>query len=458
MMWKRLLILPPVIAGFAVIYWVTTNRLQPEIRDISERQVPVAYIVAQTRSFVPRVTGFGIVEPGRSWNAVAQVQGRIVDLHPEFVRGGTIRAGQEIARIDPEAYQLAVAQAEANVRSGVAQIAELDANAEATQALLAIEREALDLAERELDRQRQLAERGGLAASAVETQQRAVLSQRSAVQSLENQLQLVPAQRDALEQALAVSEASLDQARLDLDRTHVFAPFDGRVATADADIGEFVSPGSRLGTLDGVATAEIDAQVAPQEMAQLSRLIFADRGNPFAPSNLVGENLAARVRLNVDGFDPQWPAEVDRITDGVDPQTRSIGVIVTVDNPYGLARAGERPPLIKGMFVEVELQGPVVERVFVLPRRAIEAGRIMVVDETGRLAFADVETAFAQDDLAVVFPDSLAEGTQVIVSAPSPAIPGMLLAPERDTGTEARLASAALPTTQAGADGGGDDE
>jgi multidrug efflux system membrane fusion protein len=456
--WKRLLILPPVIAGFAVIYWATANRSQPEIRDISEREVPVAYIVAETRSFVPRVTGFGIVEPGRIWNAVAQVQGRITELHPEFVRGGTIRDGQEIARIDPEAYELAVAQAEANVRSGAAQIAELDANAEATRALLAIERESLDLAERELNRQRQLAERGQIAASTVEAQQRSVLSQRSAVQSLENQLQLVPVQRDALEQALAVSEASLDQAQLDLDRTSVFAPFDGRVATADVDIGEFVSPGSRLGTLDGIATAEIDAQVAPQEMAQLSRLIFDDRGNPFAPSNLAGENLTARVRLNVDGFDPQWPAEVDRITDGVDPQTRSIGVIVTVDNPYGLARAGERPPLIKGMFVEVELEGPVVEGVFVLPRRAIEDGRIMVVDEAGRLAFAEVEITFAQDDLAVVFADSLAEGMQIIVSAPSPAIPGMLLAPERDTGTEARLASAALPTTPDAADGGGEDE
>lgn len=455
MLWKRLLLLPPVIAGFAVIYWATANRSQPALDAISERATPVAYIVAQPQSVVPRVTGFGIVEPGRSWNAVAQVQGRIVALHPDFVRGGTIRAGQQIAQIDPEAYELAVAQAEANVRSGVAQLAELDANAEATQALLAIEREALDLAERELNRQRQLAERGQLADSAVETQQRSVLGQRAAVQSLENQLNLVPAQRDALEQALAVSEASRDQARLDLDRTQVLAPFDARVASADVDIGEFVSPGSRLGTLDGVTTAEIDAQVAPQEMARLSRLIFANRDNPFHPAFLAGASLTARVRLNVDGFSPEWPAQVDRITDGVDAQTRSIGVIVTVDNPYGLARAGERPPLIKGMFVEVDLQGPVVEDVIVLPRSAIENGRIMVVDEAGRLAFVEVASVVFQDDLAMILAGAIAEGTQVIVSAPSPAIPGMLLAPARDTGTEARIAAKARSSTP---DASGDHE
>ena len=455
MPWKRLLLLPPVIAGIAIIYWATVNRLQPELRDIAERAVPVTYIVAERQGFVPRVTGFGIAEPGRSWNAVAQVQGRIVALHPEFVRGGMIRAGQEIARIDPEAYELAVAQAEANVRSGAAQLAELDAETEATQALLDIEREALDLAERELGRQRQLAESGQLAASAYEAQQRAVLAQRSAVQSLENQLNVMPARRDALEQALAVSQASLDRARLDLDRSSILAPFDGRVAAADVDIAEFVSPGSRLGTLDGVATVEIDVQVAPQAMAQMLRLIFGGRGDPLAPSIRSDTVLSARVHLDIDDFAAEWPATVDRITDGVDPQTRSIGVIVTVDDPLGQARTGARPPLIKGMFVSVELAGPRVEGVIVLPRRAIEAGQIMVVDDRGRLAFATVEIAFRQDDLAVVFADTLAEGAQVIISAPSPAIPGMLLAPERDTGTEARLAALAAPARP---DGGGDDE
>lgn len=455
MFWKRLLILPPVIAGFAVIYWATANRSDPDLREIAERAVPVAYVVAEARPFVPRVTGFGVIEPGRVWNAVAQVQGRIVDLHPNFVRGGTIRQGEQIAQIDPEAYALAVAKAEANVRSGAAQIAELEAGAEATRALLAIEREALDLAERDLDRQRQLAERGQLAASAVEAQQRAVLGQRSAVQSLENQLQLLPAQRDALEQALAVSTASLDQARLDLDRTRVFAPFDGRVASADVDIGAFASPGARLGTLDSVASAEIDVQLDPQAIAQLSRLIFADRGSPFAPSVLSEAGLTARVRLNVEGFDPQWPATVDRITDGVDPQTRSIGVIVTVDNPYGLARTDARPPLIKGMFVRVDLEGPPVDGVIVLPRRAIEDGKIKVVDDTGRLAFAEVEIAFAQDDVAIVFAGALADQTRIIISAPSPAIPGMLLALDRDTEAEARLASFALPTVS---DVSGDDQ
>ncbi|MEO1347163.1 MAG: hypothetical protein AAFV74_23755 [Pseudomonadota bacterium] len=56
--WKRLLVLPPVILGFALVYWATANRSQPEIVEITERQVPVAFIEVQPRSFVPSVTSW----------------------------------------------------------------------------------------------------------------------------------------------------------------------------------------------------------------------------------------------------------------------------------------------------------------------------------------------------------------------------------------------------------------
>lgn len=458
-LWKRLLILPPVIAGIAVVYWAVSNQSRPEVSDIAERQVPIAYIEARPQRFVPRVSGFGTVRPARTWDAVAQVRGRIVHVHPNFVRGGAIRAGEDVVRIASDEYELAVAQAEANILSAAAQIEELDVNAEATRASLEIEQQALDLAERELERQQELAERGQLAASAVEAQERAVLSQRAAVQSLENQLKLIPAQRGALEQSLAVSRAALDQAELDLERTSVPAPFDGRVATADVDISEFVSAGSRMGTLDGVASVEIDAQMAPQQMAQLSRLVFPDTESGIDDlTEMTNEILTARVRLGVEGFDPEWPADVARITDGVDPQTRSIGVIVTVADPYALVRAGERPPLIKGMFVEVDLAGPAVDGVTLLPRAAIDDGRVMVVDEAGRLGFAEVDVVFTEDSLAVVSAASLQPGTRVIVSEPSPAIPGMLLTPRHDTETEARLAEAAAPPADAEDDGVGAEE
>lgn len=441
--WKRLLLLPPVVLGVALVFWATSNPSQPEIAEITERRVPVAFIELQPRSFVPSVTSFGTVEPSNSWDAVAQVSGRIDYVHPNFARGGVIRAGEEVIRIAGEEYELAVAQAEANSLSAEAQLEELEANAEATRASLAIEQKALELAERELARQQDLAERGAVSSVVVETQERSVLSQQASVQSLQNQLNLVPSQKSALEQSLAVSNASLDQAKLDLDRTRIEAPFDGRVAAADVDVSEFVNSGTRLGTLDSVAAAEIEAQVAPRQMAQLSRLFGGPPAAETSPAPIeLSESLRAIVRFSADALSPEWPATVDRITDGIDPQTRAIGVFVTVADPYRGARLGARPPLIKGMFVEVELLGPVVDEVMVLPRSAVEQGRIMVVGADMRLGFEEIAVLFTTDDLAVISAEDLAAGTQLIVSDPSPAIPGMALEPQRDEGTEAHLAAA----------------
>ncbi|MEO1605506.1 MAG: HlyD family efflux transporter periplasmic adaptor subunit [Pseudomonadota bacterium] len=457
LIWKRLAVLPPVIVGLALVYWATSNRSQPELAEITERQTPVAFIEVQPQSFVPSVTSFGTVQPAHSWDAVAQVRGRIDYLHPNFVRGGVIRAGEDVVRIAADEYELAVAQAEANILSAAAQIEELKASAEATEASLAIEQQALELSERELARQQELAERGAVSSVVVEAQERSFLAQQASVQSLQNQLNLVPSQRSALEQSLAVSEASLNQANLDLERTRIEAPFDGRVAAADVDISEFVSSGTRMGTLDSVAAAEIEAQVAPQQMAQMSRLVGRQAGTePGGLANQLRETLQARVRLVADGVDPEWAATVDRITDGVDPQTRAIGVFVTVADPYGAAQLGARPPLIKGMFVEVEIVGPAVDGIMVLPRSAIDQGRVMVVDPDVRLGFEDVDVLFTTDDIAVIAKGSLASGTEVIVSDPSPAIPGMALIPRRDADVEARLAAAVA--AQSASETSGDSE
>lgn len=455
MIWKRLAVLPPVIIGLGLVYWAASNRSQPELAEITERLTPVAFIEVEPRSFSPSVTSFGTVQPAQSWNAVAQVRGRIDYLHPNFIRGGVIRAGEDVVRIAADEYELAVAQAEANILSAAAQIEELTASAAATEASLAIEQQALTLAERELSRQRELAERGTVSSAVVESQERAMLGQQASVQSLQNQLDLVPSQRSALEQSLAVSEASLNQAKLELERTRITAPFDGRVAAADVDVSEFVSSGARMGTLESVAAAEIEAQVAPRQMAQMARLVGSQAGTETGgPANQLGAILHARVRLAAGDISPEWPATVNRITDGVDPQTRAIGVFVTVADPYASAQLGTRPPLIKGMFVEVELMGPTVDQVMVLPRSAIDQGRVMVVDPDSRLGFQEVDVIFTTDDVAVIAEGSLASGTRVIVSDPSPAIPGMALTARKATQIEARLAAAVSQQSAAPGSGG----
>jgi RND family efflux transporter MFP subunit len=445
-----------VALGAGLLALGMSGRDAPERRGTAERATEVAVVETVPREVIPRVAGYGTVAPARTWRAVPEVPGRIVEIHPELSRGGTVEEGALLARIAPESYEAAVAQAKANLAAAEAELGELGVTEETTRASLEIEREALALAERELDRQRRLAERGSVSQSVVDQQQRTVLQQRAKVQELENQLALLPTRREALRQQKRVAEANLEIAELDLAHTEIRAPFAARVATADAQIQQFVGTGTAIATLDGIATAEIDAQIPPARMAGFVRLAAGRRfeGAPADFASVAGAlDLSASVSLAQGPGGARWPAEVRRISDTVDPETRSVGVIVAVEDPYGEIVPGRRPPLIKGMFTRVELRAPAVQGRILVPRSAVRDGRVMIADGEDRLAFAPVEIVFTMGDVAVL-DGALEPGTRVVVSDPTPAIEGMLLAPEPSEAAARRISEAARP---GGGPGGGEE-
>lgn len=444
---RTLLVLPPLILGVGLLYLFASAREEPTREALAERATRVAVLTLEPQGIVPRVIGYGTVAPARTWSAVPQVPGRIAEIHPELIRGGSVEANALLVRIAPETYEAAVAQARASLAVAEAQLRELSLTKETVSASLEIEREALALAERELDRQASLAERGTVSQATLDAQRRSVLQQRARVQELQNQLELLPAKLDAQEQNRRVAEANLRVAELDLARTEIRAPFPARVAMADAQIQQFVAAGQPLATLDGIARAEIDAQIAPPRMAGFIRLAVggpAPMSRIDVPGMAPGVGLSATVRLGSGIEEAVWKAEVTRISDMVDPETRSVGVIVSVKDPYGEVLPGRRPPLIKGMFTEVELTAPMVEDRLLVPRSAVREGRLLIVNAEDRLAFAPVEILYRQGDIAVLS-GGVAPGTRVVVSDPSPAIEGMLLDPEPAADVAARIARDARP-------------
>ena len=47
-----------------------------------------------------------------------------------------------------------------------------------------------------------------------------------------------------------------------------------------------------------------------------------------------------------------WDAEVIRIANGIDPATRTVRVVLGIDQPATIEDAFENPPLPKGMYVQ----------------------------------------------------------------------------------------------------------
>jgi hypothetical protein len=182
-------------------------------------------------------------------------------------------------------------------------------------------------------------------------------------------------------------------------------------------------------------------------LASLRRL-FIGRQDFHGDSVLIGENLPQlvqlepQIRLDLGTTQAEWQGEFVRFSDNVDPQTRTMGVVVAVDKPFEKIEPGVRPPLSKGMFVQVLLRGPAQRDRLVVPRAAVRDGQIYLVDRQQRLQRQPVELLFSQGSISVLN-NGLSPGDRVVVSDLVPAVDGMPLKPQPDQALEAEVAAAA---------------
>ncbi len=444
-LFKLILITLPLAAfGLGVLAYFIANSPPPERVEIEERTTAVRVIVAQRQSVAPTVTGFGVVSPARTFEAIAQVGGTVEYVNPELLKGGILPKGDVLLRLSTEDFTLAIAQARANIRAAEAKLQELAVSEQNQIAALTIEMEALALKAAELERTETLFAGGTVAHSKLDTARASHLVQRQKVLSYESALALLPTQRDVQLEQIAVYQANLKTAELNLARTELILPFSARVASVSVEVGQFVKAGQTTAVLDGIAVAEVEAQISVAALRKLLQSTGPDAtiyaANPTLMTEVLrGRGLSARVHLAVGQETLDWPATVDRISDTIDPKTGMIGMILQVESAYTGALPGERPPLTKGMFVEATLTGPSVEGI-VVPRNAFRDGQVLLAEENNRLKLTPLKAELVQDNV-IVIKEGLEEGARVVVSNPSPLIPSMLLDVTLDTDLMQQLAS-----------------
>ena len=127
----------------------------------------------------------------------------------------------------------------------------------------------------------------------------------------------------ASREAVAVSQANLDAVQAAVDRTFVFAPFDGRVAEINVELGEYVTPSPPgIQTLPAIdlldvsclyVSAPIDEVDAPQIRTGMSACVSLDAFTEkrcsgtvsrIAPYVLEKEKQARTVEVEVKLTDP----------------------------------------------------------------------------------------------------------------------------------------------------------
>ncbi|MDD1793896.1 HlyD family secretion protein [Enterovibrio sp. ZSDZ42] len=432
---RKLLFFPVLAIGILVLVIAIKTRPDIPVKPAQSKARPVDVLTLTQQTISPVVTGFGRVTPKLTWQAIAEVNGKVIYRNPDLEKGSILPAGTALLSIDPTDYQLAVAQAQADVSAKRARLAKLDLDSSNVKTTLNIEKRRLALSKDELTRKKNLRQKGLTSQSDLDTEQQAYLSQQTRVQDLESQLKVLPDERLITEAELDASQLALTQAERDLEKTHVVLPVNSRIAEVNIEKDQFVTPQQIMVVAHGLEAVEVDAQVSIHDMQTLFDSLNAAPSND--PSDMSSGNghlarLTANVALSSGSFNQTWSATVARLSDTVNLNQATVGVILEI--PLNLSSSesdaatqnplAALPSLVNGMFVQATIEGQPVAH-WVIPEQALRGDKVYLMEE-GVLAVEPVEVLFRHGDRVAIAGD-LKDGQQLVVNDLLPAVPGMAL-------------------------------
>ncbi len=375
---RALLIFSIFAVAFLGVFAMLAMRPEPPKREQPNLAILVDAIELEAASADVVIRSQGTVMPQTETVLSAEVSGAIIDMSPKFVAGGVFKEGETLMRIDPTNYRTAVDRARALVN------------------------------------QRQIEHDGAL--------------------KLRTQGYRAEAEYAAAQAALASARADLTRAERDLERTFIRLPYDGIVRSKDADLGQFVNPGTRLGVTFATDFAEVRLPLTDQDLA------FMELPDTRAVA-VTGEAEGQGVTLGAiqKGERREWNARIVRTEGVVDEKSRVTYAVARIDDPYGFGTG--LPALPMGTFVVASVDGVSPGEMIRVPRSTIRgSNQLIFVDADNRIRIREVDVFRFDADYAYLRNTSLI-GERVVVTALENPINGMLVRTTLDEQGESSDAS-----------------
>jgi len=199
------------------------------------------------------VQATGTINPVNTVPVGSVVSGNVVAINVDF--NSKVKKDDILAQIDPTPFQTALAQAQADYQTSVANVTNLEAQIETGRANVATMKANIAKAhatsidmETQLRRTKVLAEQGVLSAQQNDDAQanydEAVAAENATVaqeKQAEAQLAATVAQRDQAKAQVLMKKAAVSSARLQLDYCTIRAPIDGTVINRTVNVGQPVA-------------------------------------------------------------------------------------------------------------------------------------------------------------------------------------------------------------------------
>ncbi|MGA4644885.1 efflux RND transporter periplasmic adaptor subunit [Limisphaera sp. 4302-co] len=388
--------------GAAVAYWLIRTAPQVERRPVTHGARLVEVVRARFASESVRLPAFGVVVPAREVTLYPRVSGEVIRIAEGFLPGNRFQAGDELLQIDPRDFELAVARRETELVEARSALA-------LEQGQQAVARKEYELLGREIP----------------EADRELVLR--------------LPQLRQA-EARVRAAEAALEQAKLDLARTTVRAPFNCVVRERFVNVGSQVSPSTPLATLAGTDEYWVEATVPVDDLHWLAIPNWNDTTGSVARVWRVGTSFTHAV----------WSGRVLKLLPDLEKDGRLARLLVAVPQPWVREAGREGPPLLLGDAVRVELVGRMLHAAQVDRRWFRDGDRLWIMNEQDELEIRPVAVAFRGPETLWVT-GGLREGERIVISELPAAVPGL---PLRVSGEAESSAAAGHPAAAASSPAG----
>lgn len=343
-------------AGVMIVSKPAAERSQPAAM-IAE--VTVRPVEATTRN--ASIQGTGQVRAAQSVRLTPQIQGSIVSVAPGLAPGSRFAKGDVLASIDARDYRAAVAAQE----QAVAQ-AELN---------LATEISRGELAKKEW----------------------LVLGKQGQAGDLTLRLPHL----HAAEKGLEAAQAALEQARANLARTQIRAPFNGILTEESLEVGQLVGPNVPVATINGTDAFWVDVSMPVEKLDGIS---FPNGEQPGSAVEVV-QKLGAGKEVIREG-------RVLQLGGQLDPQSRTATVLVEIPDPFAISGL----PMLPGASVTVGIDGKAMQDTWEIEREFVDQGTfVWMVDREGALRRRTIEVAW-RTPTSVIVSGGIEDGDRLVVS------------------------------------------
>lgn len=384
-----------LVAAAVVAFWLLETEPQAKPRPRTRNS---SLVVVKSVQYSPQqtvISGMGTVAAARTVELKPLVTGKIIELNPNLVPGGYVHKDETLVSIDPTDYRLSLRELATDVAK-----AESD---------LQIEEGNQLVAQKEYK----------LLGETVSEQEKALILRKPQLENLKATLEAARAKRD--------------QARVDLARTKIKAPFNAVVQSREVDLGTRAGESSVLATLVGTDVYWVRVSVPVSQLRWL-RIPQSDK------------EKGALVRIYDEaawGEGVFRQGRVIRLESGLEEEGRMARLLVRVEDPLGLQAEDEKTPrMLLGSYVRVEIEGKSVASGVGINREYIRDGNtVWVMDADGNLAIRPVQIAFRGADQLIIT-GGINPGEKMVISDLATPVAGMPLS-IADTTSEKAMGQAA---------------